>query len=85
MHLLIIRFGDYLDIFGFLEEICLHLILDENPVIDDDGFYGVCSSVIKISETSNKIDGEIGIGYGFDATGNRLWGVYRFMEEESGE
>lgn len=59
--------------------------MDENPAIDDDGFYGMCSSVIKISETSNKIDGEIGIGYGFDATGNRPWGIYRFIGEEKAE
>lgn len=45
----------------------------------------MCSSVIQIAKTPNPVDGEIGIGYGFDATGNRLWGIYRFMEEEKGE
>ena len=64
-------------IFGFLEEISFHLIKDGGEVIDDDGFYAFCTSVVRVGEGQDIENESIGLGYTFDATGTRRWGVYR--------
>ncbi|AFZ27880.1 hypothetical protein Cylst_5903 [Cylindrospermum stagnale PCC 7417] len=67
-------------IFGFLEEISFHLIKDGGEVIDDDGFYAFCTSVVRVGEGQDMENESIGLGYTFDATGTRRWGVYRSIE-----
>ncbi len=67
-------------IFGFLEEISFHLIKDGGEVIDDDGFYALCTSVVRVGEGQDMENESIGLGYRFDATGARRWGVYRSIE-----
>jgi hypothetical protein len=72
-----------INIFGFLEDISLHLLEDESSIIDDQGFYAFCSSVVRVEEGEHPYYvGSVGLGYTFDATGTRRWGVYRSIEGE---
>jgi hypothetical protein len=69
-----------IEIFGFLEEISFHLIKDGGEVIDDDGFYVFCISVVRVGEGQDMENESIGLAYRFDATGTQRWGVYRSLE-----
>lgn len=75
----------FVDIFGFLDEVSFHLTKDEGSIIEDNGYYGFCTSVIRIGQSAIPAESDVGIGYAFDATGNRRWGIYRFIEGGEGE
>jgi hypothetical protein len=70
-----------ISIFGFLDNLSLHLTKDEEfsgPAIDENGFFMFCSSVVAGKTSLGKHE-SIGLDYAFDATGTRPWGVYRSM------
>lgn len=71
-----------IDIFGFSEDVSLHLTQDEGSVIDDEGFYAFCSSVVRVDKDQESKHEYLGLGYAFDSTGTRKWGVYRCIEDE---
>lgn len=71
-----------IDIFGFDESVSMHLTQDESQIVDDNGYFTFCSSVIKVKSDKFALDSFKGIGYSFDATGNREWGIYRIIEGE---
>jgi hypothetical protein len=65
----------FIDVFGFLEDISLHLTRGEGSVVDDD-YLGFCSAVVRIGSTGNLNKDDVGLGFAFDATGEKPWGVY---------
>jgi hypothetical protein len=72
----------FVDIFGFLEDVSLHLRNGEGSVVDENGYFDFCSAVVRVRNTgdTNKDNIDIGVGFSFDATGARQWGIYRSIE-----
>ena len=71
--------GDlFISIFGLDEDVSLHLTRGEGPIVDNEGFFTFCDSVVRDQEQN-----DIGLGYVFDATGERRKGVYIVTEDSS--
>lgn len=67
------------DIFGFNENISMHLTRDESPVIDRHGYYTFCNSIVEKESNKSITDNFLSMGYSFDATDTKKWGVYRIV------
>lgn len=75
----------FIDVFGFLEDVSLHLLKGEGSVVDDEGYFGFCSAVVRIGHSGDLNKDDVGLGFAFDATGKRRKGVYRSIGEEKYE
>jgi hypothetical protein len=74
----------FIDVFGFLEDVSLHLTRDESSIVDD-GYFGFCTAVVRIECTGNLSKDDVGLGFAFDATGQKRWGVYCSINDENYE
>ena len=69
--------GDYdlmVDILGF-SDVSTHMLDWEEPVVDEDGFLMFSLVILRNKQH---------IGFGFDATQHRKWGVYRSVVDDKG-
>lgn len=66
------------DMPGFTESISTHLIRGEGRIVDENGYYWFCSSIVVDSAEHR----DRGLSFAFDATGTRTWGIYRSMDAE---
>jgi hypothetical protein len=51
-------------------------------VITDDGFLTFADAAVPETEGVFGPNDPLGVAYGFDATGERRWGVYRCLSEQ---
>lgn len=70
----------FMDLFGISEETSTHLLFGPGDLVTPDGFLTFCS--IAFCENPDRPDVVKGIGFGFDATGSRKWGIYRTINSE---
>jgi hypothetical protein len=82
--LLVYRNSDFfsLGIYGFDEDVSLHLVKGEGELIDEAGMLTFADLTIPVQEGDQSADNLIGIGFGFDTTQQRTWGVYRCIDEQ---
>ena len=63
-----------LGLFGFYPDLSIHLVEGPGEIIEH-GFFTFCDTVVP--RTPEAPFDPIGVGFGFDATNERRWGVYR--------
>ena len=68
-----------LGLFGFDSELSTHLVKGPGDTVEH-GYLTFCDMVIPPRADPFGKDA-IGLGFGFDATGERRWGVYRLLGE----
>jgi hypothetical protein len=71
-----------LGIFGFDEDVTLHLVEGEGELIDKEGILTFANLTLPSEEGEQSSDNLIGISFGFDATQQRTWGIYRNIDEQ---
>ncbi|MBD2501106.1 hypothetical protein [Anabaena azotica] len=71
-----------LDVFGISNEISTHLLYDPGEAISSDGVLTFCSIALVRDLNNPRPDKMQGLGFGFEATGKRIWGVYRCFDSE---
>lgn len=64
-----------LGLFGFHPELSTHLVTGPGEIIEH-GFFTFCDMVVP-RDPDAPFGDSIGLGFGFDATQERRWGVYR--------
>ncbi len=64
-----------LELFGFHPELSTHIVTGPGEIIEH-GFFTFCDMVVPRTPEAPFAD-PIGLGFGFDATQERRWGVYR--------
>ncbi|MDZ8239997.1 MAG: hypothetical protein RMZ69_23065 [Nostoc sp. ChiQUE01a] len=82
--LLVYRDNDFfsLGIYGFDEDVSLHLIKGEGELIDEVGMLTFADLTLPVQQGDQSADNLIGIGFAYDTTQQRTWGVYRCIDEE---
>ncbi len=82
--LLIYRDSDFfsLSIYGFDEDISLHLVNGEGELIDELGILVFADITLPLQEEDQSADNLIAIGFGFDSTLQKTWGVYRRIDQQ---
>jgi hypothetical protein len=69
-----------LDIFGISNEVSTHLLYGPGEAVTSDGVLTFCSVSLVRDPFSPRPDEMQGIGFGFDATGERRQGVYQCFD-----
>ncbi|MEH2444617.1 MAG: hypothetical protein V7K18_02180 [Nostoc sp.] len=82
--LLLYRDSDFfsLGIYGFDEDVSLHLIKGEGELIDEAGMLTFADLALPLQEGDKSADNLRGIGFGFDSTQQKTWGVYRSIDDQ---
>lgn len=82
--LLLFRDDDFfsLGIFGFDEDVSLHLVEGEGELIDKEGILAFANLTLPLQEADQSADNLRGIAFGFDSTQQKTWGVYRSIDEQ---
>lgn len=70
-----------LGIYGFSDQLCPYIL--QPPIVDKDGFFTFADLLLLPRESEEGSDEqEINMAFSFDATGTRLWGVYRRIDDQ---
>ncbi|GET39124.1 hypothetical protein [Microseira wollei] len=82
--LLLYRDNDFmsLGIYGFDDDVSLHLVKGEGELIDEAGMLTFADLTLPLQEGDKRADNLIGTGFAFDATQQRPWGVYRCINNQ---
>lgn len=71
-----------LDLFGISDEVSTHLLYGPGEAITSDGVFTFCSIALVRDLENPRPDMMQGLGFGFETTGERKWGVYRCFDSE---
>jgi hypothetical protein len=66
-----------IDLFGFTQ-VSTHIVKEDGYIVDPTGFLTICDGMVRLREGGFR-EGVIGQGFAFDATGERKWGIYRYV------
>jgi hypothetical protein len=80
--LLLYRDSDFLSlgIYGFDNDVSLHLVNGEGELIDEAGILTFADLTLPLQEGDQSSENLTAIGFGFDSTQQRHWGVYRCID-----
>lgn len=77
-----------LSLYGFSHDIGMHLVEGPGEPVDKEGFLTLCDMVvprvIRMPRSPSNLGDTVAVAFGFDATGDRRWGVYRFVNGGAG-
>jgi hypothetical protein len=73
------------DLFGISRTVSTSLIDGEGDAISDDGILTFCSMALIPKELDVNFKNIKAVGFGFEATGKRKFGIYRKVDSESYE
>ena len=80
--------GLVLSLYGFSHDIGMHLIEGPGELVDGEGFLTLCDMVvprvIRAPRSLDNLGDTVAVAFGFDTTGDRRWGVYRFVSGGAG-
>ena len=68
-------------LFGFIDDV-FHLLHGPGETVDQDGFMAFGYTELTLSNSDQDV---VTLGFSFDATGSRRWGIYRSVRQPGGD